>query len=357
MYHTLANPETVELTERNPNMKQFARELCHKFNLFVMAHDAEVIERVRKGNTCKDNPELLRRQEDRNLRLVLTKENGLPFCAIHIGDTQDRAGKLVPNYVIVSPIILKEKGRGNERMTRESIKIKALMKSLQKDYDDRSSLVSIQHRVSNLNIDFNLQKGAEQAVKGGMNITMSFNEGASRAILEQLFENKPLAQNMIDYLKTKYDEYQKFLDKKAQAKEIVDRFMTDCYLILRHDYGPAIVAKVNVSSELLPNSKDYRVKITIHDGMKCYSEMDSLAEDHPDLALSIKMFGVRHQNINKNDWLKPKDTTMFPITEYLPCHYDRLDADLDVLTHHTNQTGFHTFSNCSFYLTPVATHE
>jgi hypothetical protein len=350
MYHTLANTETIELTERNAPMKRLASELCHKFNLVVMSHDVESMERTRAG-IDKEDAGVRARYEDRALRLLLTKQNGLPFCVIRTEASEDRSGDEAVNYVVSSPMIIKNKGRGSDRMTRESINIKALMKNLQKDYDSNVTLLHPEHRFNKLDLGYLLVRGAESVVKSGYGTTLTFSEAASRSILEQIFENKPLNQTVVDYLKTKYDDYQKSLAKKAQVQEIVDRFMTDCYVVLKHDFAPAVVSKVTLSKKIVGN--DVKTDIRVHDGVKCYSDMDSLAEDHPDLALSVKMFGLRNEIDKNNSWAKPFDKKLFPIANYIPNHHDKLDADIDVLAGHSTVSGYYNFSSCNMLLVPV----
>lgn len=354
MYHTLANAETIELTERNPDIKLLARELCHKFNLFVMAHDAEVMERARSG-LAKEDPVMLRKYEDRNLRLLLTKQNGLPFCAIRTEASEDRSGNNAVNYVVTSSMIHKDKGRGADRMTRESINIKALMKNLQKDYDANGTKLHADYKLGKLDIGYQIIRGVEFAMKGGLGRTLSFSDTASQSILEHVFEKKPLDQTVLDYLKTKYDEYQKSLVKKAQVQEIIDRFMTDCYVVLKHDFLPAIVGKVTLSKNIVNN--DVKIDVRVHDEVKCYSDMDSLAADYSDLALSIKMFGIKNEIEKNNGWAKSQDKVMFPIANYLPNHFDKLDIDLDTLTYHSKTEGFYNFSPYNLLLVPVSTHE
>jgi hypothetical protein len=336
MYHTLASQQTKDFVERNPNLKSLAREMCHKFNAFVMTYDM--------------NPDAEPVYEDKYSQVLLTKENGTPFCGIRAVKAVNRAQEPVINYIVLSPMILKNKGRGADRMTRESTNIKALMKVLEKDYDNNAVKLDMNDVISHhMNIDRDLSYSAETITKSSYSDRLSFNYETCKQILESQFENKPLSIPTVEYLKTAYEKYLKDQEKLEKTREIVRRFITDCYLVVRYEFCPAIVMKVSLSKE---NYTD-PLKIKVHDGMKPYSSMEALANDYPDLAISLKMFNTRH-DLNK-DVSSRKGKNLFPIINDLPWAVDKLDAELDVFTSAKGYTGLGRFNSVQLILTPILT--
>lgn len=347
MYHTLAHPTTIELTERNAPMKGLVRELCHKFNVFVMTHDLDLM--AATTNNPIDDPVRQIRFEDRHLRLLLTRENGMPFCVTYI-DHQEKDGKVVPCYNVISPMISKNKGRGSDRKSRESIHIKALMKSLEKDYDTGSRSLDLRYFLEHDVSAFpSICRSADSLAKIGWGNSISLGSDPTIGVLKYIFEDQPLSNEVRDKLKDEYNSYLKILSKKAMSKEISDRFVTDCYVVLRHYMTPAIVAKISFHKNINSVTGETNVDIKVHDGVKCYADMDALAADLPDLAVSIKMFSTKNQiKTNTN-----RECSLFPIATQLPNNEDKLDTDLDVYVENNGMSGFSNFGHYDLLITPV----
>ena len=328
MYHTLAHPKTIDLVERDPSVKQLARELCHKFNLFVMSHDDEL------SSMGNNHP-----------RVMLTKNNGVPFCVIRTENAQDQAGKPATKYIITSPIIRKDKGRGSDRQSRESINLRALLKNIEKDWSMNHDAMDIEQRIDDINLIRRIESAAEREFKVGWNDSVSIGGDTAVAIFQYLFENKPISDSFKCHLETKYQQHLKEFDKKAKVREVVDRFLTDCLILIKHNHCPALVARV--SMKLDENNK---LKVKVHDEVKCYSNENTLSADYPELTVAIKMFNTKNQlNSTAND-------DLYPIKSIL-INSDILDIDLDVLTSDSSRSGYLCVSRYNLFLTPAAKYE
>jgi hypothetical protein len=328
MYHTLAHPKTIDLVERDPSVKQLARELCHKFNLFVMSHDDELFS---MGN---NHP-----------RVMLTKNNGMPFCVIRTENAQDQAGKPATKYIITSPIIRKDKGRGADRQSRESINLRALLKNIEKDWSMNHDAMDIEQRIDDINLIRKIESAAERELKVGWSDSVSISGNAVVAVFQYLFENKPIPEESKNIIENKFKQYLKEVDTRAKVNEVINRFLTDCLVLIKHNHCPALVAKV--SMKLNENNK---VKVKIHDEVKCYSDESTLSADYPELTVAIKMFNTKNQlNSTAND-------DLYPIKSIL-INSDKLDIDLDVFTSDSIRSGYLCVSKYNLFLTPAAKHE
>jgi hypothetical protein len=328
MYHTLAHPKTIDLVERDPSVKQLARELCHKFNLFVMSHDDEL------SSMGNNHP-----------RVMLTKNNGMPFCVIRTENAQDQAGKPATKYIITSPIIRKDKGRGADRQSRESINLRALLKNIEKDWSMNHDAMDIEQRIDDINLIRKIESAAERELKVGWSDSVSISGNAVVAVFQYLFENKPIPEESKNIIENKFKQYLKEVDTRAKVNEVINRFLTDCLVLIKHNHCPALVAKV--SMKLDENNK---VKVKVHDEVKCYSDESTLSADYPELTVAIKMFNTKNQlNSTAND-------DLYPIKSIL-INSDKLDIDLDVFTSDSSRSGYLCVSRYNLFLTPAAKHE
>lgn len=328
MYHTLAHPKTIDLVERDPSVKQLARELCHKFNLLVMSHDDQ---HISMGGS--------------HPRVMLTKNNGIPFCVIRTENTEDQAGKPAIKYIVTSPIIQKNKGRGPDRQSRESINLRALLKNIEKDWDANRNVIDIEQRIDDINLSRKIENGAEREFKIGWSDSVSINGSAVVAVFQYLFENKPIPEESKNIIENKFKQYLKEVDKRAKVDEVINRFLTDCLVLIKHNHCPALVAKI--SMKLDENNK---VKVKIHDEVKCYSDENTLSADYPELTIAIKMFNTKNQ-------LNPTtNNDLYPIKSIV-IDSDKLDTDLDVFTCDSSRYGFLNMSRYNLFLTPAAKHE
>jgi hypothetical protein len=335
MYHTLAHPKTIDLLESIPSTKALARELCHKFNLFVMSHDEDYMTNFSKHNTIS------------YARIMLTHQNGMPFGVIRTENTEDKSGKSAINYVVVSPIIQKSKGRGSERHTRESINLRSLLKNIEQDHRFNHKSLDIIRFFDSQGLYNRLVSRAEHKFKYGYSDSISISGSTAVSVFEYFFNNKAVSEESKNILETKFKQYLKEVDKKAKVDEVVNRFIPDCFMLIKQRHCPALVAKVSLLNKEDKNNKFY---LEVQGDVKCYSEESALSADYPELSVAVKMFNTKHQlNVVENNDLYPIQSMMI--------ESDDLDIDLDVYTSYSKHNGFDGVAKYNLFLTPVTKYE
>jgi hypothetical protein len=322
MYHTLAHAKTIEFVEQRLPVKQLARELCHKFNVFVMSHS----EHTHLG------------------KVNLTRESGVPFCSIRTQYVENQAGKEVVKYVVESPMVQKDKGRGEDRHCRESINLRALLKTLEKDYDANGKELDLDFMFNErYKLFIKLEDRAERVHRVGWGSSVSIDSDAALSVLKYFFEKEPINDKAQAALEAKYKEHLVNADKKSKVVEFTNRFVTDCLLLVKYDNCPAVVAKVSFKMD-----ENNKIKLSIHDGVKCYAEESALAADYPELVITMKMFNTKNKVSDSNS------EDLYPIKSLVSDDEDRIDTDLDVLTIRSGRYD----SNChNIFLTPVTKYE
>jgi len=183
MYHTLANANTIEFIEQHLPVRQLARELCHKFNVFVMSHN-----------------------ENTNRKKVhLTRESGIPFCSIRTEYVENQAGEEVVKYIVESPMVQKDKGRGEDRHCRESINLRALLKTLEKDYDANGQELDFGFMFNErYKLFTRLEDRAERVFRVGWGSSISIDHDAALSVLKFFFEKEPINAKAQADLEAKY---------------------------------------------------------------------------------------------------------------------------------------------------------
>lgn len=328
MYHTQAHPTAIQLVDSNPDLKHFIRELHHKFGAVVMSYDKRRYD---------DNP-------DNIIPIMLTKENGMPFCVVYTRMGNKKDGTSAVEYTISAPFIQKDRGRGGERNFRESINLKGLIKILEQDIKSNSHESFIGEMIPRI---MHMIKEQAKEYKGvRYNGGVRFNDDVAEELMLNVLEGVALSQKSIDMLAKTYQAHLKYKQGLKEAEEMVDRFYnTDNYLLIQYRHCPAVVVKVNLAKE--NNATLFKV----HPEVKCYSTMEQLAADFPDFAVSMKMYQTKHN-------ISPDNTkTLYEIGGYVPEYNDKYDPDLDFAQYYSNVAAYNGFDKFRVMITPVTKYE
>jgi len=324
MYHTQAHPTAIQLVDSNPDLKHFVRELHHKFGAVVMSYD----KRSDREFSC----------------IMLTKENGMPFCVVRTQTGNKRDGTNAVEYTISAPFIQKDRGRSGERNTRESINLKSLIKLLEQDVKSNSHESSINKMIPDI---MHMIKESAKDHKGvRYNGDIRFHDDVAEELMLNVLEGVALSQKSTDKLTKTYQEYLEHKQGLKEAEEMFDRFYnTDNYLLIQYRHCPAVVVKVNLAKG--NNATLFKV----HPEVKCYSTMEQLAADFPDFAVSIKMYQTKRN-------ISPDSTkTLYEIGGYVPLYEDRYDPDLDFAQYYSNVSAYDGFDKFRAMITPVTKYE
>ena len=341
MYHKLANPETIELIEDNPLLKQFIREASYKFKVFAMTHDPDLLKSsLRHVQDIKEErPAVYERYKRHGTRVMLAYESGVPFGTVKVTNGHDKEGRSVDAISFCAEFVKKARGRGSERHTRDSISVKALIKAIKADIDENGEEC--------------FRSSAEYAFRGLVNKaadvfnsryspSLRFSSEALINMMNHIRDKEQLDAMTTKELDVAFKQLEESKDRKNKILEVVRRYIGDCYYVTKQEHCPIVVSRITVQED--PNVPeglpyiDAKIKVTTHPDVKCYADIDELAKDCPDLVVSLKMFDVK---INDNDKIFSRP---YPITQYVP-YLDKLDIDLDIFCTSNHQYGLNGFNS------------
>lgn len=351
MFHTHAHPEAVRLVEQNPELQALIREINHKFGASVMSYDF-----YRYSNYVSDNfshlpvGDPIRLRAEWSIPIMLTRPNGLPFCVVHVSQGNNKNGDSVTEYNVTSQFISKDRGRGSDRHIRSSINLKMLMKLLEKDLKENEKCQFKEYIPAVLNT----ARGSAMEAKGvRYQPSVRISEEAVLEILKSRFENGSLSQKVIDEMNKTYASYKKHLAGEVEVDDMIDRLFTEVYMLIQYRYCPVSVAKVTLKQE---GQSPNRINIfSVHPDVKCFSTMDQLAAEYPDLVVSMKMFNTKHNF--ESEQSKMYESKMYEISNHKFTRKDKYDPDLDFVQFYSNLNYYCGFDKVDVIMVPVMKHE
>lgn len=346
MFHTHAHPEAVRLVEQNPELQALVREINHKFGASVMSYDFDGYSRHVIANFSHlpiGDPIRLRAEWPTSI--MLARPSGLPFCTVHVDRVNNKNGDSVVQYNVRSPFISKDRGRGSDRHIRSSINLKMLMKLLEKDVNalDKCQFKELIPAV------LNTARGVAMETKNvRYQASVRISEEAMLEILKNRFENVSLSQKVIDEMNKTYASYKKHLENEGEVDDMIDRLFTEVYMLVQYKNCPASVATVTLKRE---GEGRNRINIfSVHPDVKCFSTMDQLALEYPDLAISMKMFNIKHN-------FESKQNKMYEISNHKFSRTDKYDPDLDFVQYYVNNHTYGGFDKVDVIMVPVTKYE
>lgn len=346
MFHTHAHPEAVRLVEQNPELQALIREINHKFGASVMSYDFD-----RYCNYVSNNfshlpvGDPIRLRAEWSVPVMLTQPSGLPFCAVYVDQTSNKNGNNVVQYNVMSQFISKDRGRGSDRHIRSSINLKMLMKLLEKDLKENEKCQFKEFIPSVLTTAHSSARDVKGVRYTG---SVRISEEATLEILKSRFENGSLSQKVIDEMNKTYMSYKKQEVDIEEVNEMVNRLFTEVYVLIQYKNCPASVAKVTLKREGQgPNTVNI---FSVHPDVKCFSTMDQLAAEYPDLAVSMKMFNTKHN-------LESKQNKMYEISSHKFTRKDKYDPDLDFVQFYTGLNHYGGFDKVDVIMVPVTKYE
>lgn len=347
MFHTHAHPEAVRLVEQNPELKTFVKELNHKFGVSVMSYDKDYHDNCIESfkHLSMDDP--IRLRTERSVRIMTARPNGTPFGVIYVDSNTGRSNETKTQYNMISSFIRKERGRGSDQHHRSSINLKMLMKLLESDVrqNDYENFTFKEPLPVVLNF-------AENSLKEMKNLRyrngIAFSSSVVLEILQSRFENAELSQRSIDEMDTAYKTYLKEKAATAEMQEVFGRLFTEVYMLVQYRFLPAVVAKVTLKRE--GTSSNPTTSFSFHPDVKCFSTMDQLSAEYPDLAVSMKMFNTKHNFNNER-------SDMYEISHHKFYRKDKYDIDLDFVQYYSNINYYGRFDKVDVIIVPVMKHE
>lgn len=323
MYHDLLADVAKEKIESNGALKFYLRELCHKFKLKVFS-------------------------DYYSGRYLLLTENNVPFGVASLSTGQLRDGTETQGYDFIAPFVKKDRGRGSDRYTRTSVNIKNLLKTIESDIATRGAVGFSMYATKDIYANFHNMAADAANMRYVRGISLS--DKTATAVVMNYFNKEPLTSDAIEEFNKVYQRYCKEREAMENVEEACSRFVGNCYAVLRFLNSPVIVTKVNISKDRMLN--------VWSDLGKCYTTMNELAVDYPDLAVSLKMFYTKNEKriMDSQARIDIPANHVCEINTYLPWGTNLIDTDLDVVTAENREYGLTPYSNMAYTFVPVATN-
>jgi len=290
IFHRLCKQDTIDLVSVTPDLLRLVAELCQQFKVKVLDHN---------------------RDSDYKMRILLAENNGVPFG---IAST-DQNNKGVLTYRFQAMFIEKARGRGTDRMSRESVKLPALMKLLKKDHEE-NYMLSINQMLSR--IPEIIQDEIKKVVGAGRYMR-DIGSDATKALLGFYTEQKMITDPQI--IKT-IDEYilqlKQIDEKKAQLDSKMVEYKTDLHFML--ECGNHTFIAGTLKYDVTTN------KYSLHEDVNCYASIEDLEQTQPQLMLSYKMYRTGVENkVEFREGFVPRR--------------DNYSPDFEVITHYVTSSG------------------
>lgn len=341
MYHDNITEKTKAYVETYPEIKKALTELCHTFKYSVLSHNEYYMNTNYEGQDYLSEPNSALFKRVRNsLRFLLVDKYNAPAAVFYISETTNKTGETVDCYNFISDFISKERGRGTDRLHRESIKLPALIKLLKKDQkengDDEMFLRKIVEEVKN-----KIFSRIENAMNGryhGLNLDNATERALIRMFFEQKIIDNPEVIRVLERAKKVMEREE--ADKKAK-NEALEPFTKTIKFIMQFDECPMMIGSAFYDE----GTKSY----ILHETVKYYSSPDDIPEEHAQLLVDYKMWAVK--NVNESHIKSIEQRTQFKV---FPITQDEYDKDLGIVTGGGRLREFcDPFEDFRMFVTPV----
>ena len=320
MYHEITTEKTKEYVEKYPEIKKGLMEICHALKFKVLTHN----EMQMKQNTFEEeklfgltSPSAERRLRNQ-LRFLLVDKYNIPAGCFYVKDGSNKEGKNVIAYCFIASFIEKERGRGTDRHTRDSINISALVKMLKRDYTNGRTPEDI-----STNLGHSLYSMVESRIGNAVNgryHRISLSSETEKALVNMFFNQTTITDPdvLLDLHSAKKALENAAKDKQAFV-EALEPFRKKVTFIVQHDECPMMVGTASVG----PDDKTY----LIHPEVNYYLSPDHLPEKYKQLLVDYKMWHINHEKPEIDKRIESK--TAFKV---LPISNDGYDTNLGIAT-------------------------
>ena len=266
--------QSTDIASINNETANYLRELNHHFGLFV----------YRPGTFGSAQA----------TRYHMVTAAGAPVGVAYTRMTTSKNGSDVVEYVMHSSFIHKERARGGTKSIRSSTCLKRLIKLLRLDL---SQVLPTPRYVRAMHE--RIENQVQRASKLDTRDSTYISNDSAKAVLLNLFENKPIEPEIKDRLHKMFEKSKEAEKNAAFLKNEIAAF-DKCYVL----YGTADSPMMFGVAELV--NKCY----SFQDGVKCYKDLEELPQD---FLLAYKMWKV---GTNQNG-LEPNMLYHTPLHEEL----------------------------------------
>lgn len=343
MFHELATEKTRQYVEQFPEVKKGLTEICHALQFKVLTHNEHHMKSVYSEADAmfSVNSESGKRRIRNALEFLLIDGRNMPIGVFYVADGTDREGATVPAYCFVSEFITKERGRGVDRNTRESIKLPALIKMLKKEWASTTpeNMIKTMGRemggsvVNRINNELN-----------GKYHRIDLNNEAEVALINMYF-NQTIITNtkVIDTLNKAKQSLENMKKDEAAAQEALEAFKKKVNFIIQFDECPMMVGSATFFSQSASDNK-----YLIHPDVNYYLSPDHVPEAYKQLLVDYKMWYIKNERPSEDK--RTIDHTQFKV---FPFNREKYDSDLGIVTDSGRKYVFNRFGNFTLFISPA----
>ena len=327
IYHTSVPQAHVDLVDTivSSDIKKFASELAHRLNLKVLGVKFNK-DTYDKLSQYANDPDISEYKEavhrlSYTTKVLMGYESGIPVCSLKIGSTDNRAGHQVTEYFLQSKFICKDKGRGEDRLTRTSTKITQLVKILEKslayeniktDWDVLERSISKESGSLPYRINHIIENSVEMPWRG-----VDIPSDALVALLRNFFNKTPIPASSTEMAKIEkaWTHCQTIDMKTNQRDEYFKHFKNDLAVIYETLRGNGFSF---MQLKWDPATNEYLPKGPI----KHYTSIDDLAEHNAEFVVHYKMWRVGNEDKMEAEFNKSDKKTVVPQQDYFYKDFD-----------------------------------
>jgi len=340
IYHTSVPQAHVDLVDTivPSDLKRFASELAHRLNFKVLGvkYNKDAYNKLSQYANNPDvtdvskyplnDPAFSEYKEavhrlSYTTKVLMGYESGIPVCSLRIGATDNRMGERVTEYFLQSKFISKDKGRGEDRITRTSTKITQLVRILEKalayqkiktDWDMLEGSIgkesgSLIYRISQI-----IENSVDMPWRG-----VDLPSDAVVALLENFFNKTPISASSPEMAKIEkaWTHYQTINMKTNQRDEYFKHFRNDLAVIYETSAGNGFSF---MQLKWDPVANQYSPKGPI----KHCTSIDDLAEHNTEFVVHYKMWRVGNEDKMEAEFNKSDKKTVVPQQDYFYKDFD-----------------------------------
>jgi hypothetical protein len=338
IFHTSLSDEQINLIEVNPELKKFVAEINHRMGLQVFAVKVSKelqnrLKEVEKGTSEYFN---LLKHTCATMRALLGYPSGVFVCVVGCGPDENRKGDQIMSYSLASEFVVKDRGRGSDRMTRTSAKMVSLVKLLQSQMPKDDKEVFKRTTV----------KGVPSIIQHSVHHSMDIpwrdvdlSTEAQIALLKLFFENTTISNGdpVMAQMNKGWEHYKKLESRKAARDEYVLQFKNDIYVLVQTEKMLGFsFAKLKYD----PTTNEYE-----SGDIEYFTSIDDMMEKSPDFVIKYKMW----KTATENSWNKDKQSDVIPCEE-------KFYKDFDVVVFNNSRTSVSAFGGYAdqrCFITPV----
>lgn len=323
MFHELATEKTRKYVEQFPEIKKGLTEICHALQFQVLTHNETHMKNISTETEAlfNTNSESGQRRIRNSLRFLLIDSFKMPIGCFYVTEGTSRNGAYATSYCFMSGFISKERGRGSDRHTRDSINLPMLIKTLKKEYAQEHSPDTMITVMGN-----EMGSSASRRIDSALNDKyhrIDLSSDTELALINMYFNHTIITDDKVINNLNKAKKTLESMEKdKNAAEEAKKPFKEKVNFILHFDECPMMIGTAIFDKESPPY-----MKYGIHPDVNYYLSPDHVPETYKQLLVDYKMWYIKNERTADDNRII--EHTQFKV---LPFSREKYDSDLGIVT-------------------------